>query len=70
MTSHQYRLELFARPIASPASLARYAKESSGWKLDTGGAKTGNVHLKWARSETAAPFVPPPTPGARAVAGG
>lgn len=43
--------------FASYARLVRCAKESGGKKLGTGGAKMGNVHLKWALSEAAVLFV-------------
>jgi len=43
--------------FASYARLVRCAKESGGKKLGTGGAKMGNVHLKWAFSEAAVLFV-------------
>jgi transposase len=43
--------------FASYARLVRCAKESGGKKLGTGGAKMGNVYLKWAFSEAAVLFV-------------
>ena len=43
--------------FASCARLVKCAKESGGKKLGTGGAKMGNVHLKWAFSEAAVLFV-------------
>jgi transposase len=43
--------------FASYARLVKCAKESAGKKLGTGGAKMGNVHLKWAFSEAAVLFV-------------
>jgi len=43
--------------FASYARLVKCAKESGGKKLGTGGAKMGNVHLKWAFSEAAVLFV-------------
>jgi transposase len=43
--------------FASYARLIKCAKESGGKKLGTGGAKMGNVHLKWAFSEAAVTFL-------------
>ena len=43
--------------FASYARLIKCAKESAGKKLGTGGAKMGNVHLKWAFSEAAVLFL-------------
>ena len=43
--------------FASYARLVKCAKESGGKKLGTGGAKMGNVHLKWAFSEAAVLFL-------------
>jgi len=43
--------------FASYARLVKCAKESAGKKHGTGGAKMGNVHLKWAFSEAAVLFV-------------
>jgi transposase len=43
--------------FASYARLIKCAKESAGKKLGTGGAKMGNVHLKWAFSEAAVTFL-------------
>jgi len=43
--------------FASYARLVKCAKESSGKRLGTGGAKIGNVHLKWALSEAAVLFL-------------
>ena len=37
--------------------LVKCPKESAGKKLGTGGAKMGNVHLKWAFSEAAVMFL-------------
>jgi len=43
--------------FASYARLIKGTKESGGKKLGTGGAKMGNVHLKWAFSEAAVTFL-------------
>ncbi len=43
--------------FASYAGLSKCAKESAGKKLGTSAAKMGNVHLKWAFSETAVLFL-------------
>jgi transposase len=43
--------------FASYARLIKCSKESGGQKLGTGGAKMGNVHLKWAFSEAAVTFL-------------
>ncbi len=43
--------------FASYARLIKCARESGGKKLGTGGAKMGNVHLKWAFSEAAVTFL-------------
>ena len=43
--------------FASYARLVKCARESGGKKLDTSGAKMGNVHLKWAFSEAAVLFL-------------
>lgn len=43
--------------FASYARLIKCTHESGGKKLGTGGAKMGNVHLKWAFSEAAVPFL-------------
>lgn len=43
--------------FASYARLVKCARESSGKRLGTGGAKIGNVHLKWALSEAAVLFL-------------
>ena len=43
--------------FASYARLITCTKESGGKKLGTGGAKMGNVHLKWAFSEAAVLFL-------------
>jgi transposase len=41
----------------SYARLVKCEQNSAGKKLGTGGAKIGNVHLKWAFSEAAALFL-------------
>jgi transposase len=41
----------------SYSRLVKCAKESAGKKVGTGGAKIGNVHLKWAFSEAATLFI-------------
>jgi transposase len=43
--------------FASYARLVKCTKESAGKRLGTGGAKIGNVHLKWAFSEAAVLFL-------------
>src|SRR6266508_1520291 len=43
--------------FASYARLIKCTKESGGKTLGTGGAKMGNVHLKWAFSEAAVTFL-------------
>ncbi len=43
--------------FASYARLIKCRKESAGKKLGTSGAKMGNVHLKWAFSESAVLFL-------------
>jgi transposase len=43
--------------FASYARLVKCAHESAGKKYGTGGAKMGNVHLKWAFSEAAVLFL-------------
>jgi transposase len=43
--------------FASYARLVKCAHESAGKKLGSGGAKQGNVHLKWAFSEAAVLFL-------------
>jgi transposase len=43
--------------FASYARLVKCAKESAGKRKGTGGAKMGNVHLKWAFSEAAVLFL-------------
>jgi len=51
--------------FASYARLIKCTKESAGKKLGTGGAKMGNVHLKWAFSEAAVLFLRHTTDGKR-----
>lgn len=43
--------------FASYSRLVKCEKSSSGKRLGTGGAKIGNVHLKWAFSEAAVLFL-------------
>jgi transposase len=43
--------------FASYARLVKCSRASSGKTLGTGGAKIGNVHLKWALSEAAVLFL-------------
>ena len=43
--------------FASYARLVKCVHQSAGKKLGTGGAKMGNVHLKWAFSEAAVLFL-------------
>jgi transposase len=43
--------------FASYCRLVKPAKESGGKRLGSGGAKIGNVHLKWAFSEAAVLFL-------------
>jgi transposase len=43
--------------FASYARLVKCVHQSAGKKLGTGGAKMGNVHLKWAFSEAAVTFL-------------
>jgi transposase len=43
--------------FASYARLVKCGHQSAGKKLGTGGAKMGNVHLKWAFSEAAVLFL-------------
>jgi transposase len=43
--------------FASYARLVKCSRQSSGKSLGTGGAKIGNVHLKWALSEAAVLFL-------------
>ena len=54
--------------FASYARLVRCAKESAGKKQGTGGAKMGNVHLKWVFSEAAVLFVRHSSEGKRLLA--
>ena len=51
------------------APLVKCVKTSGGKKLGTGGAKMGNVHLKWAFSEAAALFLCHATDGKKILAG-
>jgi len=51
--------------FASYARLIKCTHESAGKKLGTGGAKMGNVHLKWAFSEAAVLFLRHTTEGKR-----
>jgi len=54
-----HRIDRFERVqnFASYARLVKCEKSSSGKRLGTGGAKIGNVHLKWAFSEAAVLFL-------------
>jgi transposase len=54
--------------FASYARLVKCAKESAGKKLGTGGAKQGNVHLKWAFSEAAVLYLRHSTDGKKFLA--
>jgi transposase len=54
--------------FASYARLIKCSKVSAGKKLGTGGAKMGNVHLKWAFSEAAVTFLRHTSDGQRIVA--
>ena len=54
--------------FASYARLIKCTHESAGKKLGTGGAKMGNVHLKWAFSEAAVTFLRHTRDGKRIVA--
>jgi transposase len=54
--------------FASYARLIKCSKESAGKKLGTGGAKMGNVHLKWAFSEAAVTFLRHTSDGKKTVA--
>ena len=54
--------------FASYARLIKCTKESGGKKLGTGGAKMGNVHLKWAFSEAAVTFLRHNSDGKRLLA--
>ena len=55
--------------FASYARLVKCTHESGGKKLGTGGAKMGNVHLKWALSEAAVLFLRHTTEGKKLLAG-
>ena len=55
--------------FASYARLVKCVKTSGGKKLGTGGAKMGNVHLKWAFSEAAVLFLRHTTEGKKMLAG-
>ena len=54
--------------FASYARLVKCAHESAGKKLGSGGAKQGNVHLKWAFSEAAVLFLRHGTDGKKFLA--
>ena len=55
--------------FASYARLVKCSRESGGKKLGTGGAKMGNVHLKWAFSEAAVLFLRHTKDGKKILAG-
>ena len=55
--------------FASYARLVTCVKTSGGKKLGTGGAKMGNVHLKWAFSEAAVLFLRHTKDGKKLLAG-
>ena len=55
--------------FASYARLVKCAHQSAGKKLGTGGAKMGNVHLKWAFSEAAVLFLRHTKDGKKILAG-
>jgi transposase len=55
--------------FASYARLVKCKKQSGGKTLGTGGAKMGNVHLKWAFSEAAVLFLRHTTGGKKLLAG-
>ena len=55
--------------FASYARLVKCAHQSAGKKLGTGGAKMGNVHLKWAFSEAAVLFLRHTKDGKKMLAG-
>ena len=55
--------------FASDARLVKCVKTSGGKKLGTGGAKMGNVHLKWAFSEAAVLFLRHTKHGKKILAG-
>jgi transposase len=54
---------------ASYARLVKCVHQSAGKKLGTGGAKMGNVHLKWAFSEAAVLFLRHAAGGKKLLAG-
>jgi transposase len=54
---------------ASYARLGKWVHQSAGKKLGTGGAKMGNVHLKWAFSEAAVLFLRHTKDGKKLLAG-
>ena len=55
--------------FASYARLVKCGHQSAGKKLGTGGAKMGNVHLKWAFSEAAVLFLRHTKEGKKILAG-
>jgi transposase len=55
--------------FASYARLVKCVHQSAGKKLGPGGAKMGNVHLKWAFSEAAVLFLRHATGGKKLLAG-
>jgi len=55
--------------FASYARLVKCVHQSAGKKLGTGGAKMGNVHLKWAFSEAAVLFLRHTKDGKKILAG-
>jgi transposase len=55
--------------FASYARLVTCVHQSAGKKLGTGGAKMGNVHLKWAFSEAAVLFLRHTKDGKKLLAG-
>jgi transposase len=55
--------------FASYARLVKCGHQSAGKKLGTGGAKMGNVHLKWAFSEAAVLFLRHTKDGKKLLAG-
>jgi len=55
--------------FASYARLVKCVHQSAGKKLGTGGAKMGNVHLKWAFSEAAVLFLRHAAGGKKLLAG-
>jgi len=55
--------------FASYARLVKCVHQSAGKKLGTGGAKMGNVHLKWAFSEAAVLFLRHTKDGKKLLAG-